>query len=124
MTTPIVNSISMITSSVMAALFTALRRFPFYERTSACYWTVVCEAATTGAAATDVDGGAAGAGATVVLATGVAACCCGITSRWPYWTFFASVMLFALRRSSVLIPYFLAMVAGRSEEHTSELQSL
>src|SRR6266404_9504804 len=65
--------------------------------------------------------GVAGAtvGVAVVLATVVGACCCGITSRWPYWTFFASLMLFALRRSSVLIPYFLAMVAGDSLKSTT-----
>src|SRR5258707_1351003 len=122
MTTPTVNSISIITSSVMAALFMALRRFLFCDGTFVCYWTAVCEAATTGAAVGGVT--EATAGATGVFATGVAAgvvvaaCCCGITSFWPYWTFLGSVMLFALRRSSVLIPYFLAMVAGDSLKST------
>ena len=66
--------------------------------------------------------GAANAGVVagvVVLAAGVvtgavaveataAGCCIGITRRWPYLVL-ASVMLFALSRSSILTPYFLAM---------------
>jgi len=91
------------------------------------YWTVAREADTTGAA----NAGVAGAvvAVVVVLAAGVVAgvvvveavapgCCVGITRRWPYWTFLASVMLFALSRSSVLMPYFFAIVAGYSLKST------
>ena len=58
------------------------------------------------------------AGVAVVDAI-VAGCCVGITRRWPYWTFLASVMLFALSRSSILTPYFLAIVDGDSLKSTT-----